>query len=227
MGVISKTYIFSFNCFSLLAWVCIAHFCIQHLLDHGIKDFDIFYNKVEKPLQIAQSLAILEVVHAGMNLVRSGWITNVIQVVSRLHVVWIIFVENPATHNFIYMFTCIFAWSIAEIIRYPFYALGVFDISPKFLTILRYSGFLVLYPIGIFSEVRCILHSLPLFRDNSKFSTWPSAMPNVFNFQMNLYVVYLVILACYIPGSFVMFTHMLGQRKKVMKKLNASKVKAE
>ena len=60
------------------------------------------------------------------------------------------------------------AWSVAESIRYPFYALSLFDACPPFLTWLRYTAFIVLYPIGIFSECTVVYTALPFIT-----STYP------------------------------------------------------
>lgn len=43
--------------------------------------------------------------------------------------------------------------------RYPFYLLG--SNAPSFLVWLRYSAFLLLYPLGMASEVALLLHTLP------------------------------------------------------------------
>lgn len=46
------------------------------------------------------------------------------------------------------------------------------------------------------------------------FAHYPYPMPNVLNFEANLYFIYIAVLLAYIPGSFLLYNHMLQQRKK-------------
>lgn len=43
-------------------------------------------------------------------------------------------------------------WGAVDIIRYPFYLLNMLRVCPEFLRWLRYSEFIVLYPISFLSE---------------------------------------------------------------------------
>ncbi len=43
----------------------------------------------------------------------------------------------------------LYAWSITEMIRYSFYAGGLLHMTPGVLTWLRYTLFIILYPIGV------------------------------------------------------------------------------
>jgi hypothetical protein len=44
------------------------------------------------------------------------------------------------------------AWFIAEIIRYAYYVSGMFNVQGKLITWLRYSAFIICYPVGVVSE---------------------------------------------------------------------------
>ena len=65
----------------------------------------------------------------------------------------------------------------------------------------RYNTFFVLYPIGISCECWLIFKSIP-FAD-----------------QLDaLYALaFRIILAVYVPGSYILYSHMIAQRRKVMK----------
>jgi len=52
------------------------------------------------------------------------------------------------------------AWATTEVIRYTYFALNQFNAVPGVLHWLRYSAFLVLYPIGISSEVAMMVQAL-------------------------------------------------------------------
>jgi very-long-chain (3R)-3-hydroxyacyl-CoA dehydratase len=55
----------------------------------------------------------------------------------------------------------ILAWSLSEIIRYPFYALNLLGYNPYPLLWVRYSAFYVLYIIGASSEAFLSYATLP------------------------------------------------------------------
>jgi len=53
------------------------------------------------------------------------------------------------------------AWSVTEVIRYPFYVLSLLDTEVYALNWLRYNTFLVLYPLGAGSEAFLSFSTLP------------------------------------------------------------------
>jgi very-long-chain (3R)-3-hydroxyacyl-CoA dehydratase len=69
-----------------------------------------------------QSLAVLEVVHAALGWVRSPVPTTAIQVASRLFLVWAVTERYSAASGSAWYASMLFAWSVTESIRYPFYA---------------------------------------------------------------------------------------------------------
>lgn len=91
---------------------------------------------------------------------------------------------------------------------------------PKVVKYLRYSGFLVLYPIGILGECLCMWQAVQLFNKSEHFKHWPYPMPNRANFELSLKTFYMVMLLAYIPGGAHMYTHMLTQRKKALSRKN-------
>ena len=138
------------------------------------------YDVVGRAVAIVQTTAALEIVHAIFGLVRSPLPTTIIQVYSRLFLVWGITQKyeqvrwsfptlathphafrSQSRHSVLYS-TMILAWSTTEVIRYAFYALSLArGTVPGFLVYLRYTTFYVLYPLGASSEALLILSSLP------------------------------------------------------------------
>ena len=74
--------------------------------------------------------------------------------------------------------TMLFAWTLTEMVRYTFYALSVIDIKLALVTWLRYTLFIVLYPLGAGSELVTMYSAMP---DIKKSSILTLAMPNQFN----------------------------------------------
>lgn len=161
---------------------------------------------LEEYTRWVQTLMLLEVVHSAIGLVRSPLVTAAMQVASRILVVWGVLYLFPNVGTFFPFSTCVLAWSITEMLRYSYY---VYTLTrpksvPYWLTWLRYSAFYVLYPLGAGSEWLLILISLP---EAERYST--------------LYALVLkATLVIYVPGFYVMFTHVMAQRKKVFRNLN-------
>ncbi|KAK3068881.1 hypothetical protein LTR53_013222 [Teratosphaeriaceae sp. CCFEE 6253] len=177
-----------------------------------------------------QTLAALEVVHAavggspltsrvmiyspdsdgGAGLVRAPLLTTAMQVASRFLLVWIIAFFFPGTvARSVAGTTMLLAWSVTELTRYSFFASNLaYGRVPGFLTWLRYNGFFLLYPLGISSECWLI---------------WQSQAPGVARFGMPWQWFCRVVLFVYIPGAYILFTHMMAQRRKVMRSLSEKK----
>lgn len=76
-----------------------------------------------------------------------------------------------------------------QVVRYPWYAAGVAGGAPGWLTWARYSAFLVLYPIGVVSEMWLLYSGLPAIRERKLHS---AALPNAWNFTFN-YSYFIVV----------------------------------
>ncbi|KAI4933276.1 hypothetical protein J4E85_003681 [Alternaria conjuncta] len=161
------------------------------------------YGNLEGYTRGVQTLAGMEVLHSLVGLVRAPLLTTLMQVASRFLLVHLI-ASPPAfplstRHSPAYS-TMLLAWSVTEVIRYSYF---VFSLSgagvPKLWTWLRYNTFLVLYPLGISSECWLVYQAIPLASERNElfgYALW-------------------AILAIYVPGSYILFSHMLAQRRKI------------
>jgi very-long-chain (3R)-3-hydroxyacyl-CoA dehydratase len=152
-------------------------------------------------LNIAQGMAVLEILHAALKWVRSPVGSTAAQVFSRVLVVILIdyFTHSygqlwPITKNGILIVSI--AWGITELVRYSFYFLGLFDKQPKWLLWMRYTFFIVLYPLGVTGEWLIIVTPLFMF------------------FSLRLYTAMVVVLAIsYLYYFPVLYGYMWKQRK--------------
>ncbi|PWZ03051.1 PTPLA-domain-containing protein [Testicularia cyperi] len=154
-----------------------------------------------------QSLAILEVVHAAIGWVRSPVPTTAVQVASRLFMVWAVSERYSQAWTSPFYASMVLAWAITECIRYPFYANQLLGSEGTGLLWARYTTFYLLYPIGAGSEAMCILATLPKSLPWNNAGAW-DLRAYVFGF---LFVIWW-------PGLYVMYTHMMRQRKKAIGK---------
>lgn len=134
---------------------------------------------------------------------------------SRLAVVWIPiqFAANAQTSFGLTL--VLLAWCLVEIFRYSYYAVNLINVNLSILTWMRYTLFIILYPMGVTGELWCWYESIAFWK-NSKSMSYE--MPNPLNFTFQPYVVTIMIMLYYIPGFPPMYFHMFAQRKKVLGK---------
>jgi very-long-chain (3R)-3-hydroxyacyl-CoA dehydratase len=238
--------------FTNLRWLYIFILVNQSILGYKTKD-DLFKAKLIFKnsglwLKIFQTLALLEVVHAALKLVRSNPFLNFLQIVSRLVVVWGIvnlfptvsvfrtdnyfihlkeYLSNLKSKECVGVLMICFAWSITEIVRYSYYALNILDCVPYILTWLRYSLFIVLYPFGVAGELTCIFYGIYHVYPIKNRNRYSLLLPNSFNFSFDILYILLIAVIAYIPGFPVLYKHMLAQRKKILSGSSGEKAKKE
>ena len=123
----------------------------------------------------------------AIGLVRAAFFPTMVQVASRFVLVWVIVEQFPdiAGRSPAYT-TMLIAWSLTETIRYSYFTSKLaFREVPGWLTWLRYSTFLVLYPMGILSEMYLVL----LVAQPAKQKHW--------SYEWHLYA----LLSFYVPGK--------------------------
>lgn len=82
----------------------------------------------------------------------------------------------------------------------------------------RYNTFYVLYPIGIASECTLIVQALgPAAEIDPLFRYFLIAVLVIYVPGMSIFGVYTRILTDHYSGSYVLYTHMIAQRRKVMR----------
>ncbi|KAF4448663.1 hypothetical protein F53441_7972 [Fusarium austroafricanum] len=204
----NKAYLIFYNFISAVQWSVVLGRTVMLL---GLYGPEYVYPNTGQYTKWTQTLAGLEVLHSLLGVVRAPLMTTLMQVASRFLLVWVIVDVFPFLALSPFYSSMLVAWSVTEIIRYSFFALSLSGYTPKFLTWLRYNTFFVLYPIGIFSE--CTLIYL---------ATEPAGHIN----ELYKYALY-AILAIYVPGSYVLYTHMMSQRRKVMRNLKAQGQKTQ
>ncbi|CAI6096528.1 unnamed protein product [Clonostachys chloroleuca] len=212
MSLTSK-YLAVYNAASFSLWAYLAFLGLKlgpSLYAQG-RLYDLYDALLYPFLTGTQSLAAIEVVHAAAGLVRASTVTTAIQVIGKNLVVWTVMVQFPevivgqASQDSVGIWGflgCVAFWSLSEIIRYGYFTvLLLTGDTPSWLKWLRYSAFIALYPPGLFSEACLVFLSLSRAENVS--------LP---------YRAYLIAgFLSYMPASYIMYTYMLSQRRKVLK----------
>merc|ERR1711865_795447 len=132
-----------------------------------------------------------------------------------------------------------FAWSITEVIRYSWYALTLLEIKIRPFTLLRYSTFLPLYPIGVYGELALVYGALPAITGAAGVAAM--AQPNLPEFVEYFLIPFVdlvkqhysadftletvftyVVPALYAFGLPFLYSMLLASRNNVIKKFKAA-----
>lgn len=220
MGSLGKVYLIAYNVIQVLGWsylmIMLLPFLKKEFLFSPSGDTPVhagLYDSVQLPLKIFQTAAVIEIIHAAVGLVKSNPVITGLQIFSRVFILWAIlhsFVEAQRSFGLPLLLV---AWTVTEIVRYSYYALNLLRLNVSIVTWLRYTLFIVLYPIGVTGELLCCYVSLPVVAATGAFSV---ALPNRWNATFSFYHILIALMLSYAPVFPQLYGYMLAQRKKVL-----------
>jgi len=177
-------YLVLYNAVSCVLWTCTLLISVWHIMSNKTEGGKSLYEVVGWLLTFTQSLAFLEVLHSLFGLVRSNSLSTLLQVGSRLLIVWGIISLTPESRNHIGFIAMLLSWCAVEIPRYFFYFISSLTTTPPYFMLwLRYSLFIVLYPSGITGEISCIWQSLEYVKKTNILSvTMPNSLNVIFSY---------------------------------------------
>ncbi|EFO26575.2 hypothetical protein LOAG_01917 [Loa loa] len=205
-----QLYLFIYNILQSCGWSVILWNTLCGLLRN--ESYQQLYESCELQLQIFQTAAVLEIVHAAACFVRSPVGTTSMQVFSRVSLVFILYKVISAQRSTGVLFMLV-AWSVTEVVRYSYYGLALINAVSNFHTWLRYSLFIVLYPLGVIGELLIVLAALPEVSAKKHLTV---ELPNIFNIGFSFWWYLIIYIILYIPGFPQMYMYMFKQRKKVL-----------
>uniref|UniRef100_A0A336MB45 Kinesin-like protein n=1 Tax=Culicoides sonorensis TaxID=179676 RepID=A0A336MB45_CULSO len=175
-AAVVKAYLIIYNGIQVVGW----SFLLCQLILYSIlyRDKDSLWNYVKWTVIVFQNLALLEILHAVMGIVPSNVLITTFQVFSRLMVVDGVIWPTLTGQNSPGLPIALVAWSITEIIRYGYYALNLVKTVPYCIVWLRYTTFIILYPIGVTGELLCFYWAQSYVRETK---LWSLEMPNQLN----------------------------------------------
>lgn len=206
-----KNYLMLYNAIQAFGWGYLLFTTIVHLASTG-SCFGL-WRKTELLVEFLQTLAALEIVHAAIGIVPSGVVVTTLQLSSRLFVVWGILWSVTRIYNSITIPLLLLPWSLTETIRYSYYLLNLMGKVPYFLVWMRYTFFIVLYPMGVLGELLSMFVALPYIKGADLYTI---SLPNFFNFSFNYVYFIMLVASSYIPIFPMLYLHMFAQRKKII-----------
>lgn len=189
-------------------------FITLEYVKHGTSTFNSTYRNIGSTFVFFQGLQLVEIIHSLTGLTKGNPIMPLLQIGARnmlLHYMIDKIEPIQTSHLITYLFL---VWSMIEVIRYPFYLAHLYHYDIKWLTILRYTIWIPLYPSGFFLESAIIYLNLPYLESTQKYSI---QLPNAFNISFPLPLILKIHLCSTVWfASFYLFTHMYKQMKKAL-----------
>uniref|UniRef100_A0A914QMK4 Very-long-chain (3R)-3-hydroxyacyl-CoA dehydratase n=1 Tax=Panagrolaimus davidi TaxID=227884 RepID=A0A914QMK4_9BILA len=173
--------------------------------------FKTFWETRRLAFYTCTALQYIDVFHGFIGITKSGWSTGIIQVTGRL--VMLAIIDNcPYLHDSVTTYLLMFVYFLVEQFRYPYYAVSALGIELYFLTWLRYSIWILLYPSGLVLEAISIIRSIPYYYESGK---WSIPMPNSLNFSFNFGIFLAIFVTTVFPKiAHTLLSHMRRQRSK-------------
>ncbi|KAL5335713.1 PTPLA-domain-containing protein [Aspergillus crustosus] len=204
-----KSYLLIYNLVNALLWLRILLTVITLFISTSTEPAstpESVYESLEPWTRWTQTLSVLEILHAATGPSSQPLLSRVsyyspprpprVQVWAINYAFTTVTAPSPAYG------AMLFAWSIADVVRYGYFVglLGGIDSLTRALKWLRYSLFVVLYPIGIGSEWWLMFGAVGVAESKA------------------VKALYWFFLGLYGPGSVMMYSYMLKQRRKTLAK---------
>lgn len=202
-----SVYLVLYNSIQVSLWSAV----LVYLIAAFKNDFPFLHNATALEYATrAQTFAWLEVIHAAVGF-GGGISTAFVQCLGRFVVLAFVINAVPPIQHTILTSLLLLSWSVADVIRYSFYISSFVGGPGKVVLWLRYSMFLILYPLGITSEWLVYYHTLD-FIDST--SLYRIELPNSWNFAFDFGTWNRFVLTLYFYFGPYMFLHMVRQRKR-------------
>lgn len=219
-----KLYLAIYNLVQFLGWGYGLIQTINFLLFKSTKtsgtNFRQLWDNCSLTIMIFQTYQFAEVIHAALRFVPSNPFQTFTQIFSRLMLVWGVLYPVPEARDSLGVPLLLIAWCIAEITRYSYYALNIYNLVPFICTWARYTLFIVLYPMGVTGELLTTYASLKYIR-NRKLLTLE--LPNPLNISFYYDIALIIFMLSYFHFFPQLYLYMLRTRRKVLGPSQCSK----
>jgi very-long-chain (3R)-3-hydroxyacyl-CoA dehydratase len=199
-----RVWLVTYNLVNTLGWLYVFTWIFYHWIFEGLESLKYSFEDTKMLVSFLLSIVILDLVHEAL-----GWVGNAdisvfvrahCKVLRRSHMYFMALWFVPETQRHVTTGIMLFLWAMLDLIRYPFYALNTFRISPYGLTYARYSSFIILYPAGFVSEIWVWFLMMPYIAERELHSV--SFVTAIFP-ALRFWYFYAVIL--YIAYRFITF----------------------
>ncbi|KAG5408964.1 hypothetical protein IGI04_005283 [Brassica rapa subsp. trilocularis] len=194
-----KSYLFAYNFLQASSWTISLLSIVSSVLSNKTINGGA-YSAAGYLISVIQAAAVLEVLHGAIGIVPSGFLSPLMQWSGRTHFILAIvgqinevFTLGSAllVQDSPWLAITLVAWCIGEMIRYPHYALTCLGRCPYWLTYLRYTGFIIIYPTGLVGELLIMYKALPHVKERNLYANFFSVFPfSYYQFLLAVLLVY-------------------------------------
>ncbi|CAB1340676.1 unnamed protein product [Coregonus sp. 'balchen'] len=210
-SAIAVAWLTFYNIAMTAGWLVLAMAMMRFYIQKGTHKG--LYKSIARTLKFFQTVALVEVGHCAIGIVRTSVIVTGVQVCSRIFMVWFITNSIKQIQNEESVILFLVVWTLTEITRYSFYTFNLLNLLPYFIKWARYNMFIIMYPLGVAGELLTIYAALPFVRKTGMFSM---RLPNKYNVSFDYYYFLIIVMLSYIPLFPQLYFHMLRQRRKVL-----------
>jgi very-long-chain (3R)-3-hydroxyacyl-CoA dehydratase len=207
-------YMFMYNMFQWIGYFYIFTTLLYRSVAYGYASHKDAYSVVGPALMVCQLTSVLEILHPLLGWVRSGILPPILQVGGRNVILFLLVAAEPTLQDKEPVGWLFMTWSLVELVRYPYYMLNIINREISFLTWLRYTIWIPLYPTGFILEGIVMLLALPIFQKSKR---WCIDLPNVANMSFHFPTMLQLYMVIFIPAMYIMMQRMYQQRKKKIK----------
>ncbi|XP_072996169.1 uncharacterized protein [Typha latifolia] len=211
----SQLYLLCYNTLQFVGWSLALCEVLGSLFPDSI---DGAYASAGDLICFLQTLSFLEVIHAAVGLVPSGVLLALMQWGGRTHFLLAIVRQIPEIQVLPSVFITFMSWSISEVIRYSHYATSCVGICPHWLTYVRYTAFILLYPIGVApGEMWLMYQALPFIKERNLHSSFFNRL------SISYYSFVVAVLLSYPFLWLKLYLHLFKQRRSKLGKQQVKK----
>ncbi|KAJ0987742.1 hypothetical protein J5N97_006098 [Dioscorea zingiberensis] len=216
MPRLSKLYLLSYNALLSFGWAIALSRVLGSFI--ATKSINGAYASAGELICWLQTVAFMEVIHSGVGLVPSGLMLALMQWGGRTHFLLAIVRQITEIQELPSVFITFLSWSLSEMIRYPHYVASSVGLCPSWLTYVRYTAFILLYPIGVGpGEIWLMYQALPFIKERNLYSSFFDRLP----FSYHTFVV--VVLVFYPILWLRLYLHLFKQRRSKLRKSQTEK----
>jgi len=220
-----KIYLFTYNLFMFTGFLMAFAIINIQYAKLGEEFVPKTFKFVGNILKMLHLLMILEILHPMFGYTKGSVKEASLQVAGRNFILFAMIEAEPRMQEKPVVFYLFLIYIVIELIRYPYYMLRTYDIEIGFVTWLRYTAWIPLYPAGFVCEGVIMLRNIPYFEETGLFSV---TLPNALNFAFHFpSLIRTFLLFGFFPVLYTMMNYMYQLRCKRLKikqhKLNRPK----
>ena len=209
-----KVYLFLFNMFSFVGFIYVLVVLIIRYAKEGPESMAGSYKALGRVMKFLHLMQILEVLHPLLGYTRGEFKIPSLQIGFRLFMIFIMIDSEPRLQTKPVVFYLFLIYSMMEVIKYPYYMLRVFRVDIAFLTWLRYTIWIPLYPLTFICEGVILLRNIPYFDETGRYSIF---LPNQLNFSFHLPTfIRLYLLTGFFPFMWLAMNRLYYQRVRMI-----------